>query len=287
MAYYELKRIFKKARWQVRRLNSARRFGKKVLDSQPIIIVNSIPKAGSHLLTQVIDGVIAVSPLIDSGYPPINRAENNLKMRDDQDKLARLHELNAGDVAYGYLKSKPDFLAELGQDKYSLFFLYRDPRDVVVSQVQYATYMKEDHHLHLYYNEKFDTDEARINAAIRGIDDELYGISSIKVRYDGYAGWINLPNVLPVKFEDLILDRDATFVRILEFLKGRGLVLMTSDEEAIASMHAAVQPKKSGTFRKGQPGGWKEAFTEENKHVFKEEAGDLVVRLGYEENMDW
>ena len=157
----------------------------------------------------------------------------------------------------------------------------------MVSQMQYATYMNKEHHLYHYYNEKFDTDEDRINAAIHGIEDEVYGISSIKVRYDGYAGWINLPNVLPVKFEDLILDRDATFVRILEFLKGRGLVLMTSDEEAIASMHAAVQPKKSGTFRKGQPGGWKEAFTEENKRVFKEETGDLVVRLGYEENMDW
>ena len=179
------------------------------------------------------------------------------------------------------------FVNELKQDKYAMLFLSRDPRDVVVSQMQYATYMNKEHHLYHYYNEKFDTDEERINAAIHGIEDEVYGISSIKVRYEGYAGWIKLPNVLPVKFEDLILDRDATFVRILEFLKGRGLVLMTSDEEAIASMHAAVQPKKSGTFRKGQPGGWKEAFTEENKRIFKEENGDLVVRLGYEENMDW
>lgn len=287
MQFHEIKRGMKKVRWVLRRGLVERKWGKDAFSKAPIVVANSIPKAGSHLLTQVIEGLVPVSPLVDPGYPPINRAENNLKLRDEQKMISRLQELRPGDICYGYLKAWDVFVNELKDEKYAMLFLSRDPRDVVVSQVQYATYMKKDHHMHQYYNEQFDSDEDRINAAIRGIEDEVYGISSIKVRYDGYAGWINLPNVLPVKFEDLILDRDATFVRILEFLKDHGLELITSDEEAIASMHAAVQPKKSGTFRKGQPGGWKEAFTEENKRVFKEETGDLVVRLGYEENMDW
>ena len=34
-------------------------------------------------------------------------------------------------------------------------------------------------------------------------------------------------------------------------------------------------------------GGWKEFFTEEHKRLFKEVAGDLLVKLAYEENNSW
>ena len=40
---------------------------------------------------------------------------------------------------------------------------------------------------------------------------------------------------------------------------------------------------KSGTFRKGQPGNWQEHFTQANKAHFKATAGDLLIRLGYEQ----
>ena len=34
-------------------------------------------------------------------------------------------------------------------------------------------------------------------------------------------------------------------------------------------------------------GDWKNHFTEEDRRVFKEEAGELLIRLGYEEDLDW
>jgi hypothetical protein len=49
----------------------------------------------------------------------------------------------------------------------------------------------------------------------------------------------------------------------------------------------AIQPKKSHTFRTGKTGGWREFFTAEHKKLFKDVAGDLVVRLGYEKTSDW
>jgi hypothetical protein len=49
----------------------------------------------------------------------------------------------------------------------------------------------------------------------------------------------------------------------------------------------AIQPKKSHTFRSGRTGGWVNHFSEEHKKLFKEITGDLLVRLGYEENNDW
>lgn len=34
-------------------------------------------------------------------------------------------------------------------------------------------------------------------------------------------------------------------------------------------------------------GDWKNVFTEKNKQEFKAAAGDLLVRMGYEEDNDW
>jgi hypothetical protein len=39
--------------------------------------------------------------------------------------------------------------------------------------------------------------------------------------------------------------------------------------------------------RKGIAGDWENVFTEGDKEIFKEEAGDLLVDLGYEKNDNW
>ena len=40
-------------------------------------------------------------------------------------------------------------------------------------------------------------------------------------------------------------------------------------------------------FRKGVAGDWRAAFTDRDKRIFKEEAGDLLVALGYEKDTGW
>jgi hypothetical protein len=46
--------------------------------------------------------------------------------------------------------------------------------------------------------------------------------------------------------------------------------------------------ESSGSFmRKGISGDWREVFTERDKEIFKEEAGELLVELGYERDDDW
>ena len=286
MAYYDLMMLARRVRWLQRRRQATKQWGKDVMAAQPALVVNAIPKSGSHLLTQVVDGLFAISPLVDTGMPPVNRSSGNVKYATDDEVQARIRQLQAGDFAYAYLNANEHYLPLLSEDPYAVLFIYRDPRDVVVSQVKYATQVNERHHMRAYY-QTLDSEEDCINAAIRGVDDEVYKISSILKRYENYLGWLDCSTALPVKFEDLILDREVAFEKILTFLKGHGLVLNVSDGEAVAAMHEAVQPEKSGTFRKGKPGGWKETFTVENKDVFKEVTGDLLMRLGYEESMEW
>jgi hypothetical protein len=74
---------------------------------------------------------------------------------------------------------------------------------------------------------------------------------------------------------------------LLAYLEDHGTLLEAPKEQSIQALKSAIAPQKSGTFRKGQPGDWKEYFTEKNKEQFKATAGDLLIQMGYERDFDW
>jgi hypothetical protein len=284
--YYRVKHRLKVLRWQARRARTARRYGTENLDAAPIVLGNSIPKAGSHLIIQVLHGLTQLGPFVDTGFFPVNRWDDNRKL-SQEDILRNIEAMRPGDIGYGYVHCHEPFLSALTGPGRATVFVYRDPRDVVVSAMNYATYMNVRHGLHEYFNERLSSDEERIEAVIRGIPEAGIDYSSIRTRYDHYVGWLEQPAVLSLRFEDLILEREAALQKVVAYLKARGFEPPASGSEAVDVLKAGIEPEKSGTFRKGQPGGWREAFTAANKEAFKQTTGDLLMRLGYEANQDW
>ena len=55
----------------------------------------------------------------------------------------------------------------------------------------------------------------------------------------------------------------------------------------VAEMSGHIAPQKSHTFRSGKKAGWQREFTAAHRERFAEIAGDLLVELGYEPNLDW
>lgn len=282
----ELKHTLKRIRWRMRRMRSALRWGLPALWNAPAVLGNAIPKSGSHLIIQVLQGLTTIGPFVDGGFPPVNRGEDNRKLPDSA-VLRNIRRMRGGDIGYGYVGCYRPFIEALTAPGRATIFVYRDPRDAVVSSVFYATDMNPKHALHRYYNEQVGSLEERINVAIRGLDDPDLPYSSVRQRFEKYLGWLEQPAVLSLRFEDLQTNRDAAFNQILDYLGERGWRDQPPREDALRALHAAIQPRKSGTFRKGKPGGWREHFTEANKSLFKEVAGDLLIRLGYEEDFDW
>lgn len=281
----EVKQPFKMVRWQLRRKQAARRWGREQLESAPVVIGNAIAKSGSHLLIQVLLGLTQLGAFVDPGMPPLNRSASNHNLPQDQ-VLANLHRLQPGDISYGYFHARQPFIAELTQSDKASFFIYRDPRDMVVSQVFYATDMQPRHGMHDYYR-KLSSVEERLNAAIEGVQVGDVQLSSIKEKYENYIGWLSRPKVHCLRFEDLVLNQSATVGGMLDFLARRGFRLQTPRSQAIELLTAGVAPAASGTFRRGQPGEWRQHFTAENRRRFKEATGDLLQRLGYEQNAQW
>jgi Sulfotransferase domain len=284
--YYTSKHYLKLVRWRALRSFSALRWGPQALHGLPAVLGNAMPKSGSHLIIQVLQGLCGLGPFVNPGFPPVNRGEDNSKLPESA-ILANIHKMRPGDIAYGYIKAKEPFISALTPAGRATIFVYRDPRDMIVSHVFYATQMHQGHGMHRYYTEVLDSMEQRINAAIQGVDEDEAELSSIRDKYANYMGWLDQPDVLSMRFENLILGRDAALNCVLDYLERRGFMPKITRQQAVEALADAIRPKKSGTYRKGQPGNWREHFTPANKSLFKERAGDLLIQLGYERNNDW
>lgn len=252
----------------------------------PPIFGNSKPKSGSHLLLQILNGFTQIMPYKYVDADPIRTITKNGRRKTKEEILDELKRVPKGVISWGYLeatKENASFLTAAGRVNY---FIYRDPRDLLVSQVFFATDMHEEHGMHDYYKSLPDIG-ARLKVAITGIEQAGLRMVSVKQRYEGVFQWLEQKNVMCMRFEDLINDRDATLNAMLDEVEKTGYKIPTPREKAIEILVEAIQPKKSHTFRAGKTGGWKTYFTDEHKKLFKDIAGDLVVRLGYEQNNDW
>jgi len=252
----------------------------------PPVFGNSKPKSGSHLLLQILNGFTQIMPYRYVDADPIRTINKDGERRTVDRVAADLRNVPQGVIGWGYVEASPENVAVLCQPKRVNYFIYRDPRDMLVSQVFFATDMHEEHGMHEYYKSLPDFG-ARLNVAITGIERDGLKMVSVKQRYEGVFQWLEQKHVMCLRFEDLINNRDATLNAMLDEVEKTGYRIPTPREKSLAVLVDAIQPKKSHTFRSGKTGGWKQHFTDEHKKLFKEVAEDLLVRLGYEQNNDW
>jgi hypothetical protein len=101
------------------------------------------------------------------------------------------------------------------------------------------------------------------------------------------------PNYTEVRYEDLLERPHEEVRRLLGFLgvdTDRTLVdgcVSAASFEKLSRGRERGQEDPSSFYRKGIAGDWKNHFTEEDRRIFKEEAGELLIRLGYEEDLNW
>ena len=252
----------------------------------PPIFGNSKPKSGSHLLLQILNGFTQIMPYTYVAAGPVRTINKDGGRRIVDRVAADLKSIPRGVIGWGYVEANNENIAVLCQPDRVNYFIYRDPRDMLVSQVFFATNMHEDHGMHAFYNSLPDFGE-RLKVAITGIDRDGLKMVSVKQRYEGVFQWLEQPGVMCIRFEDLIDKRDATLSVMLDEVEKTSYKIPTPREKALEILVEAIQPKKSHTFRSGKTGGWREHFTDEHKILFKDVAGDLLFRLGYEENNNW
>ena len=96
-------------------------------------------------------------------------------------------------------------------------------------------------------------------------------------------------NYREVRYEGLLEKPEEEVGKLLEFLgagadeRTVGRCVGSASFEKLAEGRERGREDPTSFFRKGVAGEWKSVFTSRDRRIFKQEAGELVVKLGYEE----
>ena len=271
--------------YHIEKLTQRFRFGSQPHEL-PILLGISFPKSGTHLLDQILLGFSEVAPYakrLHSFYAEYE-GESGRK-RSPAQALKWLGSLRPGDIASAHLFAREKVLERVCSPDFIPYFIFRDPRDVVVSHVFYVTDMEARHVHHDYYQSLSDFN-ARLRVSILGRADTNIEFPDIADRFAPYLEWLDHDEVLSIHFEDLINDRLATLNRITDHFLAR-ISLQAERQVILDALEGSINPQRSPTVRSGKTGEWRKYFTKEHKKLFKEVAGDLLVKLGYEKSNDW
>jgi hypothetical protein len=249
----------------------------------PWVLANSMPKAGTHLLTRLLtllefreaDAFLDIGP-----YEGMERISVDYVERARNELLKIRPGFFAGSHMYFYTE-----IAQVIDDlQIKTITIVRDPRDVCVSDIFHIV-KRPEHRLHPYY--KNMSQDERLMASISGMDSEqLNGDApslDIGSHYRNYLGWITQGAGLVMKFEDLVGHKGGgddriqmdTAERITRFLQLR------LSKEKIADLCTKLFWTGAKTFRKGQIGSWREYFKSQHVKAFEQVIGSIMHDFGY------
>ncbi len=252
----------------------------------PRVLANSVPKSGTNLLLECLS-------LFPNLRPSFAHVEMNANRRPGTAELERgVRKTGRGQYTSAHVFHDEANARIVREADLRMVLIVRDPRDVVTSHFHYVTEKNTTHRLTDHYQALPD-DNARLMASIRGVDGENTRdsdpLESIGEWMDAFLGWGETPYTTVVRFEDLIGprgggDRDVQRETVRTIADHLDTDLREERVEYVAQNTFSTG---SSTFRKGLIGDWRNHFEPEHVAAFKEEAGDWLVDLGYEDDTDW
>ncbi len=247
-------------------------------------MVNAFPKSGTHLLFQIC-GVLPQTKSYGTFCTSVPAIPH--KIRPKSKIIKSISRIIPMELVRAHLFYHPTYDRILKKTNTVHFFIYRDPRDVVVSETYFLTYRFRWHCLHRYFK-AIPTDEKRLSFSIKGASNPRfpYWYPNIAERYRRYQRWLKCPNVFAVKYEDLMSELREPIIRKIMAHYYKHTTINGDIDKLVTQAIDNIKPYKSHTFRKGKSE-WKTIFTENHKTLMKSVAGQLLIDLGYETDLNW
>jgi len=152
--------------------------------------------------------------------------------------------------------------------KAKLILIYRDGRDVVVSEK--------------FHKNREGKKTWTMEASARTWSDAI----------DAQLEYADTYDIFVLSYEELLTNGSILVGKILEFLaiptdiETNETMLGLSSIKSLTGRNEGKENQNS-FYRKGVSGDWRNHFTESDKAVFKSVTGDRLMRLGYERNDSW
>lgn len=267
------------------------------------VFVSGLPKAGTHLIIQCLihlAGLKTAPTILSNVLGDLHEnvatlPEAGIKIGVDNPVFIKkslvesiLRKVKKKRIVFGhvpYSEEMDDILSDLD---YPGIAIIRDPRDMVVSHVYYI-WKQEEHYLHHYY-QSLDSFDKCLMKSILGFEDQKAGLKLLNIaeRFKAVDNWRQSPLFYVTKFEDLIGERGGGHSgkqeeEIFSIAEHLGIVVSKKKTHLVSNKMFG----RGHSFRKGKIGGWRESFKEEHTVAFKKVAGDLLIKSGYEKDMDW
>ncbi|MEX2308333.1 MAG: sulfotransferase domain-containing protein [Pirellulales bacterium] len=265
-----------------------RSFGVRAEDfeQRPPVLINSIPKSGTHLLMQVVEGL---PDRVNYGdFVATMTRSFQFRERSAEEIRRLIRRIVPGEIVRGHLFFDEQYLGELAGRNVANFFIYRDPRDIALSSCHYLRGMNPWHKLHKYFRHTKSVGEA-LELVIRGLEPPVPGVEfpDIGQRLARYQGWLSDANCFAVQYEELQSESRPAVLRNMAAFYAARSTRPVDVEACTQNMLAAIAPELSHTFRSGKKAGWRREFTRRHRELFHEVAGQLLIDWGYESDASW
>lgn len=252
------------------------------------IIVSTRPRSGTNYFREVLNITLG----------NMNYVETPLPYESDAVFLNFFHNMEKTDWTIGHFRYSS--LRKIRRNRgASIVYLYRDPRDYIISIIHHIRHsiLTEASSRRTLFRSLSDDDCIRFIITGSLLIDGRPPVTSEGVRAmcTEMLRWIDDPQVFSMRYEDMVHGDRTTEV----LTRCHRHMNATVSEEWIQILESANQFKNltggrkpgeeetTSHYRKGIVGDWKNYFTEEHKALFKEVAGEQLIKLGYEEDYNW
>lgn len=244
----------------------------------PSIIVNSVPKSGTHLLMQVVDWIPKYK---DTGNFIASTPSFTMKEQPPEKISSKIGRLMPGEIVGAHAFYSEEAEATIASKNALHLFIYRDPRDVCISEAHYLSDMNKWHKLHSTFAKQASVEDC-INLSIHGMPDSnsLY-FPSIIERYERFFPWIESDNTISIRFEDLVSSKRESVIKHI-FARLKSISNQEIDIDAYTQKALEnISAEKSHTYRMGQSGQWRSSLSNSQLQFFDTTGKSLLSRLGY------
>ena len=252
------------------------------------------PKTGTHLLIPILTELTGKNvywakeyreatetlsidfkeALIDPNYLFFSSKITPWK-REMMDKVWKINEAQ-GTFLHLHAPYSPTMESFLKEKNCFNFFVKRDPRDQVVSLL--------NHYKNIDFSDKkveqLSSDDERL---LHMIQKDLRSQTLL------FMGWLKSPYCCVLDFSKLMGAHGgaSTDDEALQEMRTIARALKLNLQDRILEK---IYKKHFGTgwnFFKGKVGAWKDYFKEEHKAAAKQEIGDLLIEMGFEQDYNW
>jgi len=210
---------------------------------RPPVLVNSLPKSGTHLLLQIARALPETEYF---GSFIAQRPSTSTILRSDAQIERMIDRITPGEVVPAHVHFSERTATSLKQRNVLHLFIHRDPAAVILSEVAYLSDMARWNALHARFA-ALKTMSARIDLAIDGDGSPEY--PNAAARFAPFLDWCTRDDVVSLRYEDLMnpQTRPTELRRIAQAYAN--LAQINDDTDLLSRMEHAIAPEKSHTYR--------------------------------------